>query len=208
MDLFEVSGDTRWLREAIGLDDVLQKHYEDTEKGGFFLTSDDHQKLLAREKPGYDGAEPSGNSVEALNLLRLDAFTGANRSYARRAEQTLAAFRRTLTENPSALSEMLAALDFRYDSPKEIVIVAHLSREQAEPFLERLRTTYLPNRTVAVVTEGEDQAAQGQLVPTVRSKIAREGKTTAYVCAKKTCELPTTDPDVFARQIRKVQPLR
>jgi uncharacterized protein YyaL (SSP411 family) len=205
LDLFEVSGDTRWLGDAIGLDDVLQKHYEDTENGAFFLTSDDHQKLLAREKPGYDGAEPSGNSVEALNLMRLDAFTAANRPYARRAKQTLTAFRRTLTENPSALPEMLAALDFLYDSPKEIVIVARSSREQAEPFLERLRTTYLPNRTLSVVTEGEDEARQGQIVPTVRGKIARGGKTTAYVCAKQICELPTTDADVFARQIRKVQ---
>jgi uncharacterized protein YyaL (SSP411 family) len=207
LDLFEASGDTRWLREAVALDEVLQKHYEDTENGGFFLTSDDQQKRLAREKPGYDGAEPSGNSVEALNLLRLEAFSIANQSYARRAKQTLGAFRRTLTENPSALSEMLAALDFHYDSAKEIVIVTRSSREQAEPFLERLRATYLPNRTLSVVTEGEDEAAQGQLVPAVRGKIARGGKATAYVCAKQTCELPTTDPEVFGRQIRKVQPL-
>lgn len=32
-------------------------------------------KSLAREKPGYDGAEPSGNSVMVLNLLRFHELT-------------------------------------------------------------------------------------------------------------------------------------
>ena len=51
------------MREAIALDRVLEKNYEDPENGGFFMTSNDHEQLLAREKPNYDGAEPSGNSV-------------------------------------------------------------------------------------------------------------------------------------------------
>jgi uncharacterized protein YyaL (SSP411 family) len=75
LDLFEATGDPRWLREALALDDVLGRHYEDKESGGYFLTSDDHEELLAREKPGYDGAEPSGNSVQALNLLRFHELT-------------------------------------------------------------------------------------------------------------------------------------
>jgi uncharacterized protein YyaL (SSP411 family) len=75
IDLYEATGDPRWLREAIGLDAVLEQHYEDHENGGFFLTSNDHEALLAREKPAYDGAEPSGNSVAVLNLLRLYEFT-------------------------------------------------------------------------------------------------------------------------------------
>jgi uncharacterized protein YyaL (SSP411 family) len=207
LDLFEATGEPRWLREAIGLDEVLEKHYEDAERGGFFLTSDDHQKLLAREKPGYDGAEPSGNSVHALNLLRLQEFT-SDRSYDRRALRTLKAFKQTLTDNPFALSEMLIALDFRYDSPKDIVIVTPAVRAEAEPFLARLRKTFLPNRVLSVVTEGADKAAQAQLVPSIRDKIARKGVATAYVCERQTCEPPTTDPDVFAQQIREVQNIR
>ncbi|MCP5115160.1 MAG: thioredoxin domain-containing protein, partial [bacterium] len=64
IDLYEATGRLRWIKEAIRLDGVLAEHYEDP-AGGFFLTSDDHEKLLAREKPAYDGAEPSGNSVAA-----------------------------------------------------------------------------------------------------------------------------------------------
>jgi uncharacterized protein YyaL (SSP411 family) len=208
LDLFEATGETRWLKDAIELDEVVEKHYEDTASGGFFLTSDDHPKLLAREKPGYDGAEPSGNSVEALNLLRLQEFTAPDRSYSERVDRTLSAFKRSLIDNPSALSEMLIAVDFRYDSPKEIVLVTPSARAQAEPFLARLRKTFLPNRVLSVVVAGTDQEAQAQLVPTIRAKVVRAGLTTAYVCENRTCELPTTDPEVFGRQIRKVQLLR
>ncbi|HWL87659.1 MAG TPA: thioredoxin domain-containing protein, partial [Polyangiaceae bacterium] len=96
LDLFELTGEPQWLREGMHLDEVLAKHYADGPNGGFFLTSDDQPKLLAREKPGYDGAEPSGNSVSALNLLRLYELTFSQR-YAERADRTLAAFRTTLT---------------------------------------------------------------------------------------------------------------
>jgi uncharacterized protein YyaL (SSP411 family) len=204
LDLFEATGEPRWLKEAIDLDQVLEKHYEDTANGGFFLTSDDDPKLIVREKPGYDGAEPSGNSVEALNLLRLQEFTFPDRSYGQRAERVLEAFKRTVMDNPSALSEMLIALDFRYDSPKEIVLVAPSTRAQAEPFLERLRKTFLPNRVLSVVIEGADQAALAQLAPTLRGKVAQSGRATAYVCERQTCDLPTTRPEVFGQQIRKV----
>jgi hypothetical protein len=205
LNLFEATGEPRWLKEAIALDEVLEKHYEDAKNGGFFLTSDDHAKLLARQKPGYDGAEPSGNSVEALNLLRLEEFTSPDRSYGLRADRTLGAFRRTLMESPQSLSEMLLAVDFRYDSPKEIVIVLPTARKEAEPFLAQLRKHFVPNRVLAVVTEGADQAAQAELVPMIRSKVARQGKPTAYVCEKQACQLPTADPEMFARQIQRVK---
>jgi uncharacterized protein YyaL (SSP411 family) len=44
-------------------------------------------------------------------------------------------------------------------------------------------------------------------VPLVEGKLPRKGQPTAYVCEKRVCELPTTDPRVFADQIHKVQPL-
>jgi uncharacterized protein YyaL (SSP411 family) len=201
LDLFEATGEPRWLREAIALDDVLSAHYEDKASGGFFLTADDHAALIAREKPSYDGAEPSGNSVHALNLLRLNALTSPERGYRVRAERTMKAFERTLAEGPAQLSEMLMALDFRAIGAKEIVIVVPSARSEAEPFLAQLRKTYLPNRVLAVVAEGEALAALGAVAPVVIGKIAQHGKATAYVCEKQTCALPTTDPHVFATQI-------
>ncbi len=200
LDLYEATGHIRWLEESTTLDDALARRYEDDRNGGYFLTAATAEPLLAREKPGQDGAEPSGNSVETLNLLRLAEFTGNDR-YRARADRTLKAFGRTLTASPTALAEMLLAVDFRLDRPKEVVIVAKGAREQAEPLLETLRAAYVPNRIVVVAVEGADLARQAKLVPLLEGKAAQAGRPTAYVCERGMCELPTRDPGVFARQL-------
>lgn len=206
MDLYEASGQPRWLEAALTLDATLEREYEDTEHGGYFMTSGGHETLLAREKPAYDGAEPSGNSVQALNLLRLHELTTDDR-YRIRAERTLLAFGARLARDPAALSEMLLAADFHLDTPKEVVIVTPLSRQEAAPLLAKLRSTFLPNRVLTVAAVGADLAAQSRLVPLLKGKVTRNGQATAYVCEKRVCKLPTGDPEVFARQIEKAEPL-
>jgi uncharacterized protein YyaL (SSP411 family) len=199
LDLFEATGEPRWLREAVALDGVLERSFEDRENGGYFLVGEGHEPLLAREKPATDGAEPSGNSVQALNLLRLHELT-TDDGYRRRAERTLAAFAPTLAGHAAALPEMLLAVDFHRDVAKEIVIVTP-SWAEAEPLLHELRRTFVPNRVLAVV-EATDVAERAALVPLVRGKLAQGGVATAYVCETQVCKRPTTDPAVFARQLR------
>ena len=206
IDLYEATSGTRWLEEALALDNVLENLYEDKQHGGYFMTSNDHESLLAREKPAYDGAEPSGNSLQALNLMRLHEFTTEDR-YRQRAERTLQAFSARLSQSPTALSEMLLASDFHFDTPKELVIVTPNSREEAEPLLAKLRSTFLPNRVLTIAAEGDDLADQSRLVPLLEGKVTRGGQATAYVCERRLCKLPTSDPEVFAQQIRKVEPL-
>ena len=69
LDLYEATGEPRWLDAVIRLDQDLAARFEDSQEGAYFLTATDHEQLLAREKPSYDGAEPCGNSVAILNLL-------------------------------------------------------------------------------------------------------------------------------------------
>jgi uncharacterized protein len=202
LDLFEATGETEWLKEAIALDQVLETFYEDKNAGGFFLTPTDHEDMLVRQKPGYDGAEPCGNSIHAHNLLRLKEFT-TKESYGQRAENIFRAFRVTLGRSPRALSEMLIALDFFYDAPKEIVLVQSDNRDSLKPFLDALGSVFLPNR-VLVTTGAGDSRALEQLAPWVAGKTAMDGKPTAYVCENRVCQRPTQDVADFIRQISSV----
>ncbi|MEC8952621.1 MAG: thioredoxin domain-containing protein, partial [Acidobacteriota bacterium] len=199
LDLYEATSEPRWMEEALGFDEVLAAAFEDSQ-GGFFRSGNDHESMLTREKPGYDGAEPSGNSVQLLNLMRLHEFT-TDDTYRQRAEKTLRAFSTPLQQSPAALSEMLLAIDFRADTPKEIIIVSADTPSAAEPFLAKFRTTFLPNRILSVVVENDQFDRHASLIPLIEGKFARDGRTTAYVCENRICDLPTTDPSVFAAQL-------
>ena len=206
LDLYEADADLRWLEEVRALDAVLERDYEDTAGGGFFRTAADQASLLTREKPTYDAAEPSGNSVAVLNLLRLHELTTDDR-YRVRAERAFAAFGAMLADSPAGVSEMLLAVDFQLDTPKEIVLVVPVGRDDAAPFLDELQARFLPNRILAIVAEGDELERHAQVVPLLEGKTARDGQATAYVCENRICDLPTTDPAVFATQIATVHPL-
>jgi hypothetical protein len=206
LDLYEASPDPRWLREARSLQTQLDAHYADARGGGYFGTADDQEKLLAREKPGQDGALPSANSVAALNLLRLSELLGDD-AYRERALGIFAAMDERLSAAPGAFGELLLALDYLWDPTKEVVIVAPASGEAPTAMLAPLRTSFAPNRVVARVTQGADLDAHAALVPLVEGKRAIAGQATAYVCQNRVCSLPTSDPATFARQLAQVSPL-
>ncbi len=204
LDLYEATYNIRRLRAAIALQVHLDERFRD-EKGGYFLTAQGGEKLLAREKPSYDGAEPSGNSVVLLNLLRLYDYTTEDR-YRASAESLLKAFELVWKRAPTSVPRMLAGIDYWLDGGKEIVLVVPERAEQAEPFLAVLRSTFTPNRVTTVVTAGKDQDIAGKTIPLVIGKKARGGKPTAYVCERQVCDLPTSDPQVFAKQVGRRRP--
>src|SRR5207245_600271 len=78
--------------------------------GGYYFTAYDHEKLFARSKDQYDGAQPSGNSVAARNLVQLWSRTGEER-YRAEAEAMFRSFAGSLKTSPSALCTMVQALD-------------------------------------------------------------------------------------------------
>jgi uncharacterized protein YyaL (SSP411 family) len=185
---------------------VLDRHFWDGAGGGYFTTPDDGEILLAREKPDYDGAEPSGNSVAILNLLRLHELTTDDR-YRQRAADGLRALGRSLSQSPVAVPKLLTALDFRLDRPKAIVVVSPHDATGTDALLATLARTFVPNHVLSVVTVGADQQRLAPLVPLVADKIPQDGRATAYVCENRVCALPTSDPEIFARQLAAQTPL-
>ncbi len=197
LDLYESTQAVFWLEKALALDRILEERFEDKTQGGFFMTADDHEQLIAREKPNYDGAVPSGNSVALLNLLRLGALTGKS-NFQERFQKACKLFLGSSGKSPAALSEMLLAVDFYLGNPKEIVIVTPEDRQEtAKPFLNALRSRFLPNSVLVVVSMGSDLAETVQVVPIAAGKTAQDGKATAYICEMGACQQPITDLETF-----------
>jgi uncharacterized protein YyaL (SSP411 family) len=189
LDVFEAAQDRTFLERAGALANALLAHFWDADAGGFFFTSDDHETLIVRSKPAFDGSIPSGNSVALRNLLRLYHYT-QEATYLARAESMLRLFAGALQEHPFGFANMLCAVDFYVQRPREVVVVAPTGADTGA-LLRRIREVYLPNRTLMVV----DPAAEAALPPALRGKGMVDGKPTVYVCHNMTCAPPATTWD-------------
>jgi len=194
--LYEATGHDRWLDLALRHQARQDEEFWDESDGGYFATADDAESLIVRPKPEYDGAQPSGNSVAALNLVRLATLT-QRADLAARADALLLAFSTSLAQGAIENPKMAQALDYRLDQPLEIVVVE--GDHTAPGLLETLRTAFIPNRVVLRVSRDEpDGATRPELA---RGKTARDGQTTVYVCRDRVCDRPATDAEALRAQL-------
>ncbi|MGD8816563.1 MAG: thioredoxin domain-containing protein, partial [Acidobacteriota bacterium] len=199
-ELFEATFERRWLLQACTLADRMIELFWDGQEGGFFFTGDDHEQLVARMKPGHDGATPSGNAVAANVLLRLHTITGDER-YARHATEVLRAFSMQMQRAPSGHAHMIAALDYLRRTPREIALVGPLEETAVAEPLRALWRQFRPHDLiVAMDPEAKDAAGLAADVPLLAGKEALDGKPTFYVCADYACRAPTHDVDELMRQ--------
>lgn len=189
LDLYETTLKPRWLKEGMALNEKTLELFWDPKEGGLFSTVP-RPDLIVRHKDAYDGATPSGNSVAALNLLRLSEFTG-DRKLREKAEAIFNAFGNLLERAPALYPQMMEAIDFAVDTPKEIVIAKGKGEEELFAVAHQ---NFVPNKILLLVDETLG-------LPIVKGKKAIDGKATAYVCENFTCELPTTDPEVLKKQL-------
>jgi len=191
IELYESSFEVRYLAEAVALTDEMLARFWDERGGGLYLTAWDGEALLMRSKAFYDGAIPAGNSVAALNLLRLARLTGQT-DYERRAEQILTATAGAVRRSPDGFTALLAAADFALGPSYEVVIAGRAGADDTTAMLSALRRPFLPNKVVVFRPENGAGDIAG-LAPYTEAQIALEGAATAYVCRAFACQRPTTD---------------
>lgn len=201
IDLYEASGDIEWFQSAVQLQRHMTDVFVDSDDGGYFYSAADATVALSREKSGFDGDTPSANAIAVLNLLRLYKLTSDD-AYRLEAERVLTFFGDVIQKSPTATSWLLRGLDFHNEGGKEIVIVTPGDRADAAPFLEQLRSSFAPNDVLVVVRHGAELERHAEYVTILEGKIAIRGEVTAYVCEHGVCDLPTSDVEVFAAQIK------
>ncbi len=187
VDLYETAFDPDDLAWASQLAGRAIAMFEDRDGGGFFSSPAGQSDLVLRLKDDYDGAEPSGNSVMALALLRLARITG-NEDFRAAAERTLAAFSGKMLAGGPGLPQMLVAQMFAMGKPMEIVLAG--APDQLIPMLAEIRKRFLPSAVVMRSSEAP------QAMPPV------DGLATAYVCENYACKLPVTDARALAELLQ------
>jgi uncharacterized protein YyaL (SSP411 family) len=184
-ELHVATGDLRWLHESRRLALLAVEHFADDERGGFFLTPDDGEELVARQKDLDDNPTPSGNSMLAFVLLRLSRLWGDD-ELERRAAGVLRLVRDALVRAPQAFGWALCALDLYLSPPREVAIVGDAHGDLAQAALRG----FAPNAVVAFGPAEE--------VPLLQGKTLVDGRPAVYVCERFACRTPVTDPAELA----------
>jgi hypothetical protein len=162
---------------------MLARFY-DTESGGFWQSTDDAKDLILRVKEDYDGAEPSGNSVAILALLKLGKITD-RKAFTQAAEKSLRLFAHRLQQVPQAVPCMLQALDFSLYEPWRVVVAGDPGNPDTRAVLRAVHSVYQPNKVVL--------GNKGPVEPFARTLSAGEGPV-VYLCSGTACQPPTSDP--------------
>jgi uncharacterized protein YyaL (SSP411 family) len=186
LTLYEATFEPRWFSEARELADRMIDRFADEERGGFFETSADHERLVARRKDLEDHPIPSGNASAAYGLLRLAALTGEH-AYEERALGVLRLLHELAAGHPQAFGHLLQALDFHLARVREVALVG----PDAGALERVVRAEFRPH---LVLAGGE---ADG--VPLLEGRGAVDGRAAAYVCERFACRAPVTDPDELER---------
>jgi len=196
LELYEVTLGASWLESAIILQSEQDDNLYDSIKGGYF-TSREATDIIIRTKNDYDGAEPSGNSISVLNLLRFHAIT-SNIEYKEKAERTLLFFAGKLVKYPYTMPEMLVGIEWHHYAPTQIVIVGDTNTEQYRLLRDELAKYYLPRKVV--ISSQSNNASEF-----IKALPMKDNKATLYFCANQTCELPITEVEELRSYLVKTR---
>ena len=154
-----------------------------------FLYGNDAEELIIRPKEIYDGALPSGNSVAALNLIRLAKITGDN-NLENEVEKIFRSFAGSISSNPGSHTLALIALMFNNTATQEVVIAGSRNDSKTKEFIEIINERYLPFSSL--ILNDIDKEIQN-ISSLLANKQMLENKPTVYVCQNFTCGVPITD---------------
>ena len=183
IQLYEATLAPGHLDFAIELATAMIARFYDAANGGFWQSPAGANDLILRVKDDYDGAEPSGNSVATLALLKLAAITGRE-EFRAPAEATRQLFAARLQQQPAAMAFMLQAVDFWLDEPRRVVIAGAANSPDYHALLRAAHSVYQPNKIVL---------GNGGAVEPFASTLTTKTEATAYVCAGSACQPPTDD---------------
>ncbi|MCY4108227.1 MAG: thioredoxin domain-containing protein, partial [Chloroflexi bacterium] len=192
--LYQATFEPEWFAAAREIADVMIERFADPQ-GGFFDTSDDHERLITRPKNVQDNATPSGGAMAATALFRLTGLTGEAR-YAEAAAGGIKQVSGIADKHPTAFGQWLNAMDYYLGDPLEVAIIGDPKSGDTRELLDVVFEGFRPG-VVAAAGEETDISP----VPLLSRRPRIDGKATAYVCRNFVCNLPVTSADDLRSQL-------
>ncbi len=174
LGLYDVTLDRKYLDRANTMAGKAIDAFFDTANGGFYLYGKENESLIFRPKESYDGAIPSGNSMMAYILVRLNALN-PRKEIEGILKKQLDFVSGEAEKYPAGYAMFLMALSDYFEPPMSITVVM---KDKDIPL------PILPEGNVTVLTK-----------PTEEYKLIDE-KTTYYVCKNHSCLPPVNQLEV------------
>lgn len=192
IELYQTDFNVKWLELALNLQTKQDELFWNEKTGSYFDSDGKDKTLLIRTKDRYDGATPAGNSIAAINLLKL-ASLSYEESFRNKALQVIKSVSQNLKAHPRAHTMLLHAVDYSLDKSKEIAVIGNCQNSKTKNMLTMLQSPFLPNKVIACGTESKEQTSFQ--VALLKGKPLIKGEEGgAYVCENKICKLPTLEP--------------
>ena len=107
VELYEASNNEEYILKIEKFLEIVEKLFKDEKQGGYFLTKKS-EEFIIRWKEAYDMSIPSGNSVMAMNLMRVGNLV-RKLEYLKRAADIFLAFSQVIREYPEAYTFIMTA---------------------------------------------------------------------------------------------------
>ncbi len=198
IELYEASGEPRYLREAMRLLEVLLTEFRDDASGAFFHTSRRHERMIMRYREGTDGATPSANATAANVLARMSCHLDRD-DLREKSLAVVGAYGRSVVQFPRAFAKALIVVDLLLDGPIEVVLAGRRGAADLQRLRAEVANRFIPHRVEAlrhVREEGEFDD-----LPLLQGKSTVDGKAALYICLNGLCSAPITDPTQVANAI-------
>jgi uncharacterized protein len=211
LDLFEASTDNPDLTWALRLQKTQDALFADKHSGAYVTTENAsstagaEQVLLWKDREAYDGAEPSANSVAAMNLVRLWQMTEEDPPR-QQAANIITAFGGQLNNAPESMPAMISAFEALSAQRRQVAIAGPASRQDTRTMVALYWQQFLPNAILLHAVGGTQQKELSRTLPFLADLHEQGGKATAYVCQNYVCNLPTSNIQVMERLLTGGKP--
>jgi uncharacterized protein YyaL (SSP411 family) len=197
LDVYEATGEPRWVAMAKALADGMGAHFRDETDGTFFFSPDDAPAILVRPKDPFDHAVPSGAAIANRVFLRLGTLLDAK--YAAWGERAVENIAPEAAANPQGMAVTVALIDRLVRGSVDVALVGAPADPRTQALARVVHRAYIADRVLAWIDPADPESVAA-------SALFAEGKTgaagpVAYVCRNRACSLPMADPEALAKAL-------
>jgi uncharacterized protein YyaL (SSP411 family) len=181
LQLWEVTGDQRFIEQAKAWTKVLDDHFWNTQINGYCFYADDAEQLFVRPRMLFDNPAPSVNGTMLIVLTRLALLTG-NTDYMGRCSLLAVTFGNEANRMIQGSGGYFIGFEYLVNSLM-VVVIGHKGNSKTQELIRAYWGKPVPNGMVLQIEPGtalpEQHPAHGRGM--------EGGQPTAYICQAGTC---------------------